>query len=224
VNARTGLPFMTGPKDEAGPVNHVLPAWDLVTGQMVAVGLLAAERHRRRTGQGQHVKLALEDVALAVIAHLGFITEARLGSPRQRHGNELFGAFGRDFVCADGQRVMVVGLTLKQWRTLVEALDLAAEIEQLQARWAPTCRRKASASAPATRSPRWSAAHRRQAAGGNRRRVRPPRRLLGPLPGHRGTGARRPVVLAGQPDVRRGAASPAWAPCSRPASRWTSAG
>jgi 2-methylfumaryl-CoA isomerase len=134
VNARTGLPFMTGLKDEAGPINHVLPAWDLVTGQMVAVGLLAAERHRRRTGQGQHVKLALEDVALAVIAHLGFITEARLGSPRQRHGNELFGAFGRDFVCADGQRVQVVGLTLKQWRTLVEALDLAAEIEQLQAR------------------------------------------------------------------------------------------
>ena len=48
-------------------VNHVLPAWDLITGQMVAVGLLAAERHRRRSGQGQHVKLALEDVALAVM-------------------------------------------------------------------------------------------------------------------------------------------------------------
>ncbi|RYY94754.1 MAG: 2-methylfumaryl-CoA isomerase, partial [Comamonadaceae bacterium] len=134
VNARTGLPFMTGPQDGKGPVNHVLPAWDLVTGQMVAVGLLAAERHRRRTGEGRHVKLALEDVALAVMAHLGFLTEARLGAPRQRHGNDLFGAYGRDFACADGQRVMVVGLTLKQWRSLVDALALGAEMDALQQR------------------------------------------------------------------------------------------
>ena len=55
----------------------MLPAWDLVTGQMVAVGLLAAERHRRRTGEGQHVKLALQDVGLAVMSHLGFIEEAQ---------------------------------------------------------------------------------------------------------------------------------------------------
>jgi 2-methylfumaryl-CoA isomerase len=132
VNVRMGLPMMTGPRDGTDPVNHVLPAWDLVTGQMVAVGLLAAERHRRRTGQGQHVKLALEDVALAVVAHLGFITEAELGQPRERHGNDLFGAFGRDFACADGTRVMVVGLTLKQWRSLVDALGIAAEVAQLE--------------------------------------------------------------------------------------------
>ncbi|HEY0822963.1 MAG TPA: CoA transferase [Ramlibacter sp.] len=118
----------------AEPVNHVLPAWDLVTGQMVAVGLLAAERHRRRTGEGQHVKLALQDVGLAVMNHLGFIEEARRGQPRQRHGNELFGAFGRDFVTADGQRIMLVGLTLKQWRTICEALDMQAEVDALAAR------------------------------------------------------------------------------------------
>lgn len=121
VNARLGLPYMTGPVDGQGAVNHVLPAWDLITGQMVAVGLLAAERHRRRTGQGQHVKLALEDVALAVMQHLGFIAEAQQGQPRERHGNALFGAFGQDFLSADGERVMVVGLTLKQWTSLVEA-------------------------------------------------------------------------------------------------------
>ena len=68
VNPRLGLPAITGPSDSDEPVNHVLPAWDLITGQMVAVGLLAAERHRRRTGQGRHVKLALQDVGLAVMA------------------------------------------------------------------------------------------------------------------------------------------------------------
>jgi 2-methylfumaryl-CoA isomerase len=134
VNARLGVPYFTGAPGEDAPVNHVLPAWDLVTGQMVAVGLLAAERHRRKTGEGQHVKLALQDVGLAVMNHLGFLEEARRGQPRRRHGNELFGAFGRDFATADGERVMVVGLTGKQWRTLCEALGLQAEVDQLGAR------------------------------------------------------------------------------------------
>jgi 2-methylfumaryl-CoA isomerase len=131
VNARVGVPMFTGEAGTEGPVNHVLPAWDLVTGQMVAVGLLAAERHRRLTGEGQHVKLALQDVGLAVMNHLGFLEEARRGQPRQRHGNELFGAFGRDFATADGQRVMIVGLTLKQWRGLCEALGIQAEVDAL---------------------------------------------------------------------------------------------
>ena len=133
VNARLGVPLFTGAADAPGPINHVLPAWDLVTGQMVAVGLLAAERHRRRTGEGQHVKLALQDVGLAVMNHLGFIEEARRGQPRERHGNALFGAFGRDFATADGVRVMVVGLTLKQWRALCAALQMQPEVDALGA-------------------------------------------------------------------------------------------
>lgn len=124
VNPRLGLPLMTGPQDSAEPVNHVLPAWDLIAGQMAATGLLAAERHRSRTGQGQHIRLALQDVGLAVMAHLGFIAEAQLGQPRQRHGNDLFGALGKDFQCADGVRIMIVGLTRKQWRAICKALDM----------------------------------------------------------------------------------------------------
>lgn len=134
VNPRVGLPFITGPAGLEGAVNHVLPAWDLVTGQMAAVGLLAAERHRTRSGQGQHVKLALEDVALAVIGHLGFIAEAQLGRDRPRVGNDLFGAFGRDFMTEDGIRVMVVALTLKQWRSLCTATGLEDEVRALSSR------------------------------------------------------------------------------------------
>ena len=134
VNARLGIPYFTGEPGTEGPVNHVLPAWDLITGQMVAVGLLAAERHRRLTGEGQHVQLALQDVGLAVMNHLGFIEEARRGQPRQRHGNDLFGALGRDFTCADGERVMVVGLTGKQWRALCEALQVQPQVDALASR------------------------------------------------------------------------------------------
>lgn len=133
VNPGVGLPMLTGPDPIDAPVNHVLPAWDLITGQMAAVGLLAAERRRRIDGCGQHVKLALEDVALAVMGHLGFIAEAELGVERKPTGNYLFGAFGRDFVCADGRRVMVVGLTGKQWRALVEATGIAPELPAIEA-------------------------------------------------------------------------------------------
>lgn len=134
VNPAIGLPMLTGPEGSLEVVNHVLPAWDLVTGQMAAIGLLAAERHRRLTGHGQHVKLALEDVALAVMGHLGFIAEAQLGRQREHVGNYLYGAFGRDFACADGQRVMVVGLTLKQWRALCDATGLDEEASRLETR------------------------------------------------------------------------------------------
>ncbi|KND54896.1 L-carnitine dehydratase/bile acid-inducible protein F [Candidatus Paraburkholderia kirkii] len=54
VNAALGLPYMTGSSANGdAPVNHVLPAWDLLSGSYAAFALLAAERFRRDTGQGQ---------------------------------------------------------------------------------------------------------------------------------------------------------------------------
>jgi 2-methylfumaryl-CoA isomerase len=132
VNPQIGVPAFTGPAHDADPVNHVLPAWDLIAGHQVALGILAAERHRTRTGRGQLVQLALKDVGLAMLGHLGFLAEAALhGRDRARYGNYLFGAFGRDFTTADGRRVMVVGLTDAQWRALVAATDSADAMDAL---------------------------------------------------------------------------------------------
>lgn len=133
INPQMGLPFLTGTCAAEAVVNHLLPAWDLVTGHMAAVALLAAERHRSRHGPGQHVRLALQDMALAVMGHLGFLAEAERGVQRERCGNDLFGAFGRDFVSADGQRIMVVGLTPRQWRGLCAATGLTNEMSVLAA-------------------------------------------------------------------------------------------
>lgn len=131
VNPSIGVPMFTGPEEHEGPVNAVIPAWDCITGQMAVSGLLAAERHRRRTGEGQHIKLALEDVAMATMGTLGFIAEAELGVDRERSGNYLYGAFGRDFISADGVQFMLVGLTPKQWRGICLATGLGVEMEQL---------------------------------------------------------------------------------------------
>jgi 2-methylfumaryl-CoA isomerase len=134
VNPRIGIPMLTGSGDVDDVCNHVLPAWDLVTGNMAALGILAAERVRRQTGLGQHVTLALEDVALSVMGHLGFLAEAQLGVQRERVGNDLFGAFGRDFATADSQRVMVIGLTKKQWYAICKATGLASQLDILSVR------------------------------------------------------------------------------------------
>ena len=135
VNPAAGFPWTTGPSTLSTPVNHLLPAWDAITGTLAATGLLAAERKRRIEGTGQFVRVALADVAFAMAGHLGNIAEVQInGSERPRHGNYLYGAFGRDFATRDGKRVMVVGLTPRQWRSLVAAVglgDACAQIEKL---------------------------------------------------------------------------------------------
>jgi 2-methylfumaryl-CoA isomerase len=147
VNCAVGYPMVTGPAATAGndgqatagagdvlPVNHVLPAWDVICGQTAAIGLLAAERHRSRTGEGQLVTLALSDVALAAIAALGHVAEAQvLGAERARIGNDLYGALGRDFRCADGRRVIAVAISPKQWRALCAACEMTDAMADLEA-------------------------------------------------------------------------------------------
>jgi 2-methylfumaryl-CoA isomerase len=120
VNPATGFPWATGPRNLAEPLNSVLPAWDVAMGTLAAVGLLAAERHRTRTGEGQLIELSLSDVAFAMVGNLGRIAEAELdGHDQPKDGNYLYGAFGHDFETGDGRRVMVVALTARQWRALV---------------------------------------------------------------------------------------------------------
>ena len=133
INAATGYPMMTGPVDAAGPINHVLPAWDLLAGAMAAMNLLAAEHRRRLTGEGAEIRLPLSDVAFGTLARLGHVGEVTLsGADRPRSGNDLFGAFGRDFATRDGARIMLIGLTAKQWQGLLAALEITAEITSLE--------------------------------------------------------------------------------------------
>lgn len=132
VNPAVGFPTATGPEDSVEPIAHVLPAWDCIAGHTAATALLAAERHRRLTGQGQLVEFALKDVALATIGHLGIIGEAMInGVDRPKYGNSLYGAYGQDFETADGKRVMVIGLTARQWDGLRAATKLQEEFEEL---------------------------------------------------------------------------------------------
>lgn len=135
VNAALGFPWITGPEEHLGPVNHVLPAWDAMTGFLAAMAILAADRHRRATGEGQLVELSLMDVGLSVAGSLGLLGEAVLNEePRGRFGNHVYGTFGRDFVTRDGRHVMVLALTPRQWRSLGEATGLTDRFGVIEAR------------------------------------------------------------------------------------------
>jgi 2-methylfumaryl-CoA isomerase len=133
VNPATGFPWATGPRNLAEPLNSVLPAWDIALGTLATVGLLAAERHRRLTGEGQLVSLSLSDVAFAMVGNLGRIAEAQLGGrDQQKDGNYLYGAFGHDFETRDGRRVMVVALTARQWIALVTATGIERACQDVE--------------------------------------------------------------------------------------------
>src|SRR5690348_12097636 len=136
VNAASGFPLVTGASGTAGgaPVNHVLPAWDIAAGLYLATALLAAERHRARTGEGQEVVAALADVMLATVGHLGYVGDVHInGRARPAIGNDLYGSFGRDFATADGRRVMIIALTPRQWRALGRATGLADKLAMVGA-------------------------------------------------------------------------------------------
>jgi 2-methylfumaryl-CoA isomerase len=134
VNPSAGFPEAMGPRDSAVPTNNLIPAWDIAMGGLAVVGLLAALRHRDRTGEGQLVTIALSDVAFATVGNLGRIAEVQLeGRDQPRDGNYLYGAFGGDFPTSDRRRVMVVALTSRQWKALKEATgteELFATVEQ----------------------------------------------------------------------------------------------
>lgn len=133
VNAEVGVPQMTGSADLDAPVNHVVPAWDLMTGSQAVMLVCAALDQRRRTGEGSEIALALEDVAITGVASMGWLAEADLaGAPRARHGNHMFGSFGVDFETSDHERIMVVALTEGQWRALREVTGTGAVFAALE--------------------------------------------------------------------------------------------
>jgi len=139
VNAAAGYPLMCGPEEwdmaTAPPVNQVLPAWDFITGAYCSFALLAALRHRDATGEGSEVRVPLGDVAIGTLANSGTMAEMLYrGADRERLGNAIWGAFGRDFQAKDGTRFMVAALTPKQWGGLVKAFGVGDEVAALEAK------------------------------------------------------------------------------------------
>lgn len=133
VNWEIGFPAVTGPRGSDAPTMHVLPAWDLLAGAHAAIALLAAERRRSRTGRGEAMTLSLQDIALWASDALGYLAEVQvLGRGRERSGEFVYGTFGTAFPTSDGGSVMIVALTRRQWKDLLDVTGTAERIAELE--------------------------------------------------------------------------------------------
>eukprot|EP01041_Mallomonas_annulata_P014671 gene14671-31200_t len=96
------------------PPSHVMievgvAVADLFTGLYATVAIQAALRHAERTGEGQHIDMALLDVGMAILANqaAGFLNT---GAVPQRMGNSHPSlAPYQDFPTADGAMLLAIG-------------------------------------------------------------------------------------------------------------------
>lgn len=132
VQAMGGLMSVTGQPDGtpgAEPMKVGVAVADLFTGMYATVAILAALRHAERTGEGQHLDLALLDCQVAMLAnqaanHLtGAMVPSRLGNA---HPNI---APYQVFATADGHIVLAVGndSQFRAFCTVAGRGDIAAD-------------------------------------------------------------------------------------------------
>ena len=122
MQGMSGLMSVTGrPDDEpgGGPMKVGIPISDLVTGLYASISILAALAHRDRTGEGQHIDMALLDTQVSLLANQasnylnGGMLPRRLGN---EHPNTVP---YQDFACADGDILIALGND-RQFRAFCE--------------------------------------------------------------------------------------------------------
>ncbi len=112
IQAMSGMMSITGRADEVpggGPLRVGVALTDLFTGVYACSAILAAIEVRHRTGEGQHIDMALLDVGMAILANqaAGFLNT---GAVPQRMGNSHPSlAPYQDFPTADGAMLLAIG-------------------------------------------------------------------------------------------------------------------
>jgi crotonobetainyl-CoA:carnitine CoA-transferase CaiB-like acyl-CoA transferase len=116
--ALSGMMGVSGVPDGepgAGPMKSGLSLVDILTGLYLTTAVLAAARHRDRTGEGQHLDVSLLDCGIASLSHYAenyLVT----GEVPQRRGNGGFGGIpSQAFTCADGRMIFIVATTNPQF-------------------------------------------------------------------------------------------------------------
>ena len=122
--AVSGMMSVSGVPDGqpgAGPMKSGLSLVDILTGLYTSSALLAALRHRDRTGEGQHLDVSLLDCGVASLSHFAenYLVS---GDVPQRRGNGGFGGIpSQAFECADGKLIFIVATTNPQFGRACEA-------------------------------------------------------------------------------------------------------
>jgi crotonobetainyl-CoA:carnitine CoA-transferase CaiB-like acyl-CoA transferase len=127
AQAASGVMYLTGEPD-GRPMRAGVPIADLVAGMFAAFGILAALRHRDRTGEGQMVDTSLLESSAALTSYLGSQYLATGENP-QRLGNAHPSIVPYDsYRCADGY-VVIAGANQGIWERFCKALGMDALLE-----------------------------------------------------------------------------------------------
>jgi crotonobetainyl-CoA:carnitine CoA-transferase CaiB-like acyl-CoA transferase len=112
IQAMTGMMSITGRPDDVpggGPLRVGVALTDLFTGVYASTAILAALQVRDRTGEGQHIDMALLDVGMAILANQASAF-LNTGKAPQRQGNTHPSlAPYQDFPTQDGSMLLAVG-------------------------------------------------------------------------------------------------------------------
>ncbi|MGJ7509197.1 CaiB/BaiF CoA transferase family protein [Variovorax sp. GT1P44] len=112
IQATSGMMSITGRPDDApggGPLRVGVALTDLFTGVYASTAILAALEVRHRTGEGQHIDMALLDVGMAILANQASAF-LNTGVAPQRQGNSHPSlAPYQDFRTKDGAMLLAIG-------------------------------------------------------------------------------------------------------------------
>jgi formyl-CoA transferase len=112
IQAMTGMMSITGRPDDVpggGPLRVGVALTDLFTGVYASTAILAALQVRDRTGEGQHIDMALLDVGMAILANQASAF-LNTGKAPERQGNTHPSlAPYQDFPTQDGAMLLAIG-------------------------------------------------------------------------------------------------------------------
>ncbi|WP_431274547.1 CaiB/BaiF CoA transferase family protein [Variovorax ureilyticus] len=112
IQATSGMMSITGRPDDVpggGPLRVGVALTDLFTGVYASTAILAALEVRHRTGEGQHIDMALLDVGMAILANQASAF-LNTGNVPQRQGNTHPSlAPYQDFHTKDGSMLLAIG-------------------------------------------------------------------------------------------------------------------
>jgi len=112
IQGMGGFMSITGERDDlpgGGPQKAGVAITDLMTGMYATVAVLAALTHRDRTGEGQHIDMALLDVQVAMLANMASNYHTSGKAPK-RWGNAHANIVPyQTFACCDGHIIVATG-------------------------------------------------------------------------------------------------------------------
>ena len=125
----SGMAHMTGYRGE-GPMKSGINHGDPITGSHAAGVLMAALRHRRRTGKGMYIDVSQQESSVALMGPEVLAYQMTGQEPERRGNRSGWYAPANSYPCAGEDRWVTIAATNQdQWRSLALAMDAAGLVD-----------------------------------------------------------------------------------------------